>query len=110
MNTHSTRDHRFAYISTADISSWSKTTTGFKRPEVKTKRVKSVPVEDIESCKKLILGSPRPHNPDGVVIDADSGTKGDVAKAVAACEKAIECVDVAMRNANLINSLFFGKK
>lgn len=110
MNTHSTRDHRFAYISTADISGWCKATTGFKRPEVKTKRVKSVPVEDLEACKNLILGSKRPHDPSKVVIDAHSGTKGDVAKAVAACEKAINCVDVAMRNANLINSLIFGKK
>lgn len=107
---HSTRDHRFAYISTADISSWCKATTGFKRPEVKTKRVKTVAVQDLEACKNLILGSKRPHNPASVVIDADSGTKGDVAKAVAACERAIECVDVAMRNANLLNSLFFGKK
>jgi precorrin-6x reductase len=107
---HSTRDHRFAYISTADISSWCKATTSFKRPEVKTKRAKTVAVQDLEACKNLILGSKRPHDPSRVVIDAHSGTKGDVAKAVAACEKAIECVDVAMRNANLLNNLFFGRK
>jgi hypothetical protein len=110
MHTHNTRDHRFAYISSADISSWCKATTGFKRPEVKTKRAKSVEVQDLEACKNLILGSKRPHNPASVVIDAHSGTKGDVAKAIEACEKAIECVDVAMSNANLLNNLFFGRK
>ena len=107
---HSTRDHRFAYISTGNIESWCKATTSFKRPEVKTPRVKSVEVQDLEACKNLILGTKRPHNPASVVIDADSGAKGDVAKAVAACDKAINCVNVAMSNANLLNSLFFGKK
>ena len=41
---HATRDHRFAYISTGELS-WARATSPAIRPEVKTPRTKSTPVD-----------------------------------------------------------------
>ncbi len=47
---HKTRDHRFAYISTGDITRWARGTSRFAYPEPKNTKVPSVPITSKAAC------------------------------------------------------------
>jgi len=102
---HKTRDHRFAYISTGDITKWCKGTTRFAYPEPKKGR--PAPFRPITSLQAFEPRSVARNAKEGVtVMVANLKPRKTVDKPEEGSGAVAAMIDASLEISNMINRRF----